>query len=48
MNNKDIILTTKETQEKCKHSYGKHISSFSNRILACNECGKFFDRYGKK
>ena len=48
MNNKDIVLTDKEIQGRCDHSYSKHISSFSNRILVCNECGKFFNRYEYK
>ena len=43
---KKIILTAKKVQELCSHEK-KHISSFSNRIMVCDECGKFFDRYVK-
>ncbi len=45
---KPIILTTKQTQDKCPHNKRKHISSFSNRILVCDMCGKFFNRYKYK
>lgn len=38
------ILTTKEVQEQCFHKK-VHVSSFSNRILVCDECLKKFDRY---
>jgi len=41
------ILKTKEVQDQCKHEK-KHISSFSHRIMVCNECLKFFDRYQKE
>ena len=41
------ILTTKEVQGQCEHEK-KHVSSFSHRIMVCNNCLKFFDRYERK
>ena len=46
-----IVLTQKEVEQKCLETTGhnrKHISSFSNRIMVCEHCGTFLDRYPVK
>lgn len=47
-NGNPLILTTREVQENCPHDRGRHVSSFSSRVLVCNKCRKFFDRYETK